>query len=81
MHTTGNGIYFAENASYSNGYASSTGTHKQMMLCDVLLGDTIQIMPNDSTLRIPPFKAGSTVTRHDSVGGVTGGSQVYISKI
>ena len=80
MHVTGNGIYFADNASYSNGYASSTGTHKQMMLCDVLLGDCIQLAP-DSTLRIPPFKAGSTVTRHDSVSGVTGGSQVYIGKI
>ena len=48
-----------------------------MMLCDVLVGDCAQLQP-DGTLRMPPYKDASSMTRYDSVGGVTGGSQVYI---
>ncbi len=69
------------NASYSDsGYALSLGgNQKQMFLCQVALGDVVQLDPNNE-LRIPPLKPGSTSERYDSVGGVTGGSQIYVCK-
>jgi hypothetical protein len=48
-----------------------------MFLCQVALGEVAQLAPS-SSLRIPPLKPGSLTERYDSVGGVTGGSQVYI---
>jgi hypothetical protein len=42
-----------------------------------LAGEAVQLPPT-SSLRMPPLKSGSSTERHDSVGGVTGGSQVYI---
>ena len=35
-------------------------------------------LPPTSSLRVPPIKPGFATERYDSVGGVTGGSQVYI---
>jgi hypothetical protein len=75
----GRGTYFAVNASYSNDYAFKQGSGvRQMLLCDVLVGDSKRVMPNDRTLSLPPFKDGSTTERHDSVNGETRGSDVFI---
>jgi hypothetical protein len=50
-----------------------------MFLCAVALGEVVQL-PSDNTLTMAPLKPGSTTDRYNSVGGVTGGSQVYICK-
>jgi hypothetical protein len=75
----GSGIYFAENASYSNTYAFSSKEDKKrtFMLVNLLVGDAKRIMPNDSSLRFPPQKPGCRM-RYDTVTGETGGSKVYI---
>ena len=78
----GMGNYFAVNASYSHGYAYSTGGARQMFLVKVLVGATFDC-PSNSTLRMPPEKPSKTtsmfgVERYDSVSGTTGGSKVYI---
>lgn len=77
----GTGAYFAENAVYSNGYASSAFVNKkQIFLALVNVGNSIQLSP-DSTLRLPPVIPGSSsdsTQRYDSVNGITGNSRVYI---
>ena len=47
-----------------------------MMLCTVLVGDTIQL-PQNGAITKPPVNPATGVG-HDSVTGITGGSQVYI---
>lgn len=75
----GRGTYFAVNASYSGGGYSFTapGGQKQMMLCQVLVGDTIKL-PSDSSIALAPIKPGAATERYDSVTGNTGGSDVVI---
>jgi len=79
----GNGIYFAVNASYSNGYTYPIGDQKQFFLANVLVGDT-NYCPPDGNIRIPPIKKSVSTNikfqtnRYDSVSGDTGGSRVYI---
>ena len=80
----GQGIYFAENASYSDNYAHSLpNKSRQLLICQVLLGDYCTIPPNKD-LRLPPAKdpradpSKTRIDRYDSVSGSTGGSLVYI---
>lgn len=78
----GNGNYFAVNASYSHSYAHplSDGT-RQMFLAKVLTGYSIQQASNRS-LRMPPVRQHSAKggdMKYDTVSGVTGGSQVFIT--
>lgn len=63
----GKGIYFAENSSYSNGYAHfcNTSSHKQMFLSLVLVGDSIGLQPGN--YNVPPLKNGSQTERFDSI--------------
>ena len=35
----GSGIYFADNAAYSNTYAYQNGNEKQILFCFVIVGD------------------------------------------
>jgi hypothetical protein len=56
----GKGIYFAENSSYSDGYAyfkNNSSGQKQMFLALVLVGDSVGLHPQD--YNIPPCKPGS----------------------
>ena len=75
----GQGIYFAENASYSDNYAyhdgSGLGT-KTMILARLIAGDEIHILP-DASLRHCPEKPGGK-GRYDTVTGTTRGSKVYV---
>ena len=83
----GRANYFAVNASYSNGYAFHTPNgYKEMFLVKVLAGDSYNCV-SDSSLRKPPEKPvtsrGGKVQfskmDYDTVTGVTGGSQVYMT--
>jgi len=72
----GQGIYFATEASYSNGYAFVAENNlKKMFLVKLLAGESISLGRNDS-LRLPPPKPSSTsslnftVDRYDSVNGI-----------
>lgn len=68
------------NASYSDRYATPIGGQKQMLLCELLIGDAVALQ-NDKNIRLPPFKPAPNQTeRYDTVQGTTGGSQVYIGK-
>jgi hypothetical protein len=72
----GRGIYFAENASYSDGYAHNCGGgQKSFMLTKLLSGEETHI-PSDGSLKMCPDKPGGG--RYDTVTGDTGGSKVYI---
>jgi hypothetical protein len=80
----GQGIYFAENASYSDSYAHSLPNNaRQLLYCYVVLGDCTAIGPNKD-LRLPPAKnpyadhSKLKIDRFDSVEGFTGGSKVVI---
>ena len=78
----GNGNYFAVNASYSDSYTHrpSDGT-RQMFLAKVLTGYSIKLNP-DRSLRMPPVRQHSVKgadMRYDTVTGVTGGSEVFIT--
>ena len=73
----GAGAYFAENASYSDGYAYDCGGgQKSFMLTKLLSGEETHIMPHDRSLRMCPDKPGGG--RYDTVTGHTNGSKVYI---
>lgn len=74
----GNGTYYALNSSYSVGYAHPAGDGTmEMFLCEVLVGDYIQL-PSDGSLKKPPAKPNSTQCYH-SVKGNTGGSDIWIT--
>ena len=82
----GTGTYFAMNASYSNNYAYTTGTRKQMILAKVLTGEACQCSP-DSSLKKPPVKSRSKLggsrntfedELYDSVKGHTNGSDIFV---
>ena len=82
----GTGTYFAVNASYSNDYAYTTVTGKQMILAKVLIGETCQCNP-DSSLKKPPVKSQSKLggsrntfedELYDSVKGHTNGSDIFV---
>lgn len=79
----GTGTYFAVNASYSDRYAYSSASGKQIILALVLTGETHRCPP-DGSLKKPPIKP-KTVARfsfedelYDSVSGYTNGSDVFI---
>ena len=70
------GLYFAENASYSAGYAhripsdrapDGGGACKTMLLAKLLLGAQTHLAP-DGALRMPPKKPAE-VARFDTVAG------------
>jgi len=77
MGQWGTGIYFAEDAKYSDSYAfrNSDGS-KVMILAELLTGDEIDLNP-DMSLKEPPKKAGREI-RYDTVTGKRKGSKVYI---
>ena len=54
----GAGIYFADNAAYSQSYAhrNSNGTC-QLLLSFVLVGDAVPAQKTDSSLREPPLRS------------------------
>eukprot|EP01043_Picozoa_sp_COSAG02_P032795 COSAG02_NODE_2207_length_9517_cov_3.723508_2_plen_383_part_00 len=74
----GTGLYFAENASYSDGYANTAHSgagQRSFFLAKLLAGDEVHLS-SDNSLRVCPDKPGGG--RYDTVTGTTGGSKVYI---
>ena len=67
----GNGIYFPENASYSDDYAFKRNCGiKCLLLCKVFVGNAIELV-SDSNLKVPPYKDQVKKIRYDSVKGKT----------
>ena len=74
----GYGYYFAQNANYSTNYAHRLANgQKQMFLCNVILGESVEMKP-DNTLKIPPIKDQTNNLRYDSVKGDQYGQAIYI---
>lgn len=60
-------IYFHEKAEYSNDYRFSDKGFNYLLVAKVLVGDSVRLDNNDSSLRLPPFKDRSKSERFDSV--------------
>ena len=81
----GIGTYFAVNANYSNSYSYRPNNegYRQMILANVLTGNSCQCAP-DHTLRRPPRKEGTGTGDgeeeicYDTVCGFIGGSDVFV---
>ena len=79
----GAGTYFAVNAKYSDNYAYSSASSKQLILAKVLTGETYRSLP-DSSLKKPPVKkhtqsSGTFADElYDSVSGHANGSDIFI---
>ena len=73
----GRGIYFADKAKYSDGYAYKKGAVRTLLLVSLLVGDALE-MPPDGSLKDPPDKTDGSDMRHDTVQGHTNGSDVFI---
>lgn len=81
----GRGCYFAENASYSDGFSwhlntSSGASIRKVLVACVLTGMSITSVPRH--FKEPPERPerrGGIIQRYDSVNGVTWGSKVYIT--
>ena len=43
-----------------------------------MVGNSKRVMPNDSSLKMPPLIEGKFDQRYDSVNGNTGGSDVFM---
>jgi hypothetical protein len=74
----GKGLYFADNASYSDDYANSIHSgagQRSFFLVKLLAGEEVHL-PSDGSLRVCPDKPGGG--RYDTVTGTTAGSKVYI---
>jgi hypothetical protein len=75
----GAGIYFAENANYSDKYSYDLDLAKglkQLIIARILVGKAYN-SSSDRSLKIPPMNK-ETKQRYDSVKGNTGDSDVYI---
>ena len=80
----GRGIYFAVNASYSNGYAYHSGNNVRKMFAAFVLTGNSFFSPPDGSLTKPPLAPSdgsdtSAQHRYDSVCGNTCGTRVYIT--
>ena len=77
----GKANYFAVNSSYSDDYSykiPSTNL-KQMFIAKVLIGDSVNVMPKNSSLREPPsYEKNGKQIQYDSVNGETNESIVYM---
>ena len=77
----GAGIYFAENASYSHGYAyDNRDGSRSFFYAKVAIGQSVQL-PSDNKLRVPPLKPtqnGKSEESYDSIQGYTGNSNIFI---
>eukprot|EP00347_Sterkiella_histriomuscorum_P018477 403345369 len=69
----GSGTYFAKNSGYSNAYRYKIPDKEQyqMFVALVLTGESIKL--EQTKLKAPPFKSGSTQERYDSVNNGEGG--------
>ena len=79
----GKANYFAVNANYSHNYAHTNAYgRREMFLVKVITGDSYCSPPN-RVLRMPPLKDNTQMSlsqvRYDTVNGITGGSQVFMS--
>ncbi|XP_062522688.1 protein mono-ADP-ribosyltransferase PARP14-like isoform X2 [Corticium candelabrum] len=74
------GCYFAENASYSDGFCYRSLVGMQMFLAKVLTGESISLR-GDKSLRMPPEKKSSSghTVRFDTVTGVSSSSRIYVT--
>ena len=86
----GQGIYFAANASFSDGYAHAKNSLAYSVpLCKMLVAKVLTglafVSPRNSKLRFPPERAdtgaeeGRVRRRYNSVQGTSRGSEVYIT--
>ena len=73
----GKGIYFAENASYSNTYSFKRDNSRFLLFCKVFVGEFVNLAPNKD-LKEPPYMNIEKKIPYDSVQGSTGGSVIYI---
>lgn len=82
----GIGTYFAVNASYSNSYSYKPQNkgYRQMLMANVLTGESCRCAPDD-TLRRPPTRKigtdtgdGEDETCYDTVCGFIGGNDVFV---
>jgi CRISPR/Cas system CMR-associated protein Cmr5 small subunit len=77
----GKANYFAVNSSYSDMYSYKIPftNSKQMFIAKVLIGDSVKVMPSNSSLIEPPsYEKNGKQIQHDSVNGETIGSVVYM---
>mmetsp|Transcript_18062 Transcript_18062/g.25797 ORF Transcript_18062/g.25797 Transcript_18062/m.25797 type:complete len:344 (+) Transcript_18062:43-1074(+) len=73
----GRGIYFAEDAGYSNRYAHMNNDgSRSMILAELLSGEESELCPNPSLIDTP-MKPGGEM-KYDTVTGTTKGSKVYV---
>ena len=78
----GKANYFAVNSSYSDekyAYKIPNSCLKQIFISKVLIGDSVTVMPNNSSLIKPPaYQKNGKHIQYDSVNGETMGSVVYM---
>ena len=73
----GQGTYFAVNASYSNGYATSNSTgERRILMCRVVTGEPMEVKQKNSTLT-RPFDP-TTNKMYDCVKGNPNGTEYVI---
>jgi len=73
----GGGFNFSQPPSNFVQSHDETNGVKELILAEVLVGESCETQP-DRSLRRPPVKTG-THLRYDSVNGLTGGSRVYVT--
>ena len=71
----GSNFQFIADSSYCHEFAYKYYKHHQLIMYEVLIGDTIKLPAGNYTA--PPFKTGSSL-KYDSIQGFTGGSEVYM---
>jgi hypothetical protein len=78
----GYGVYFADNAKYSNDYAHiiQGSNFKQMFLCLVLTGESAGF-GGGRGVRMPPYKPNSETERYDSINNGTGGHYIIYDNL
>ena len=77
----GRGLYFSVEASYSDDCSHTKGTGtRSVMLCKVMVGDSIRLSANHNLRRAPLRSSGngSLSIPYDSVRGGAGNSEIYI---
>lgn len=77
----GRGIYFSDNARYCDVFAYHMEDAKQLLLCEVILGDGKFTLPC-KMIRLPPPKQKNPLNfaqpRYDSVWGISRAAKIYV---
>lgn len=74
----GIGVYFAQQAAYSNGYCHKADGFRSMFLCEVITGDSEKCPMHAGDIRDTSYKDPVNKIKYESMTDYLEGSHIYV---